>query len=96
MDEEELKKIVGPFYDFNEDTKLGRVNARNMQPREITKVSLKDAVSVNIFSLEVREGANRKRREFWIQQRRIRQEERANNPEVASRTSKKQPSRPRK
>ena len=30
MDEEDLKKIVGPFYPYNTEIKLGKINARNL------------------------------------------------------------------
>ena len=33
MDEEDLKKIVGPFYNYNAEIKHGKINARNNQTR---------------------------------------------------------------
>ena len=59
---EELKKVVGPFYEYDERIKVGKINARNMEPREIIKIDIKETLSVNIYSLNAREGANRKRR----------------------------------
>ena len=41
MEVEDLKKIVGPFYEYDVNVKLGKVNARNMEPREIIKIDIK-------------------------------------------------------
>jgi hypothetical protein len=36
MSEEELRKIVGPRYDYDEDVCKGKLNARNLEQRNIT------------------------------------------------------------
>jgi hypothetical protein len=73
MDLEDLKKLVGAWYSYNEDIQRGRVNARNLQPREITKVNIKEVFSANTYNLEVREKYNKDRRDFNAAQRKKRE-----------------------
>ena len=73
MSLEELKKIVGPFYEYNEDVKNGRVNARTLQSRDISKIDIKEVFSINVYNLNVRESANQKRRAIELEQRKRRE-----------------------
>lgn len=51
---EDLQKIVGPFYEYNADIRLGRINAKTLEARDIKKVDIKNIFSNNIYNLNVR------------------------------------------
>lgn len=55
-------KIVGIRYDYDEETRYGRVNARTLQKREIFEVDIKNIFALNVASLQMKELANKERR----------------------------------
>ena len=65
MEIDELKKIVGPFYEYNEDIKDGKINARNLTNREIFKIDIKSVFSINSYNLSVRESEYQKRKKQY-------------------------------
>lgn len=62
MDIEDLKKIVGPYYDYNHHVRLGKINPRTLEHRDIKKIEFKNVFSTNAYNLNIRENANQKRK----------------------------------
>jgi hypothetical protein len=62
ISEEELQKIVGRRYDYSEDVRMGRVNLKNLEKREIHAIEFKTIFSLNANNLQAKELDNHQRR----------------------------------
>lgn len=76
MSEEDIRKTVGRRYDYSEDIRMGRVNVKNLEKRDIHPIEFKTIFSLNANSLQTKEQANQQRRLEEASARQRREEER--------------------
>ena len=62
MIEEDIQNIVGKRYNYSEDVRLGRVNLKTLQKREIFNIDIKTVFTISSSNLQSRELINIQRR----------------------------------